>query len=129
MTLFNPEYYIVLCLFAQSCLTLCDPMNCSPPGSSAHGISQARILEWVAISQGSNPDLLHLLHWKADSLPLVPPGKPFHSSANSCYYNSVRRGHNYFCVVNKGNQGSQSVYYLTKGHIPSSSCWASLGFS
>ena len=28
----------------------CDPMDCSPPGSSAHGISQARILEWVAIS-------------------------------------------------------------------------------
>ena len=33
---------------AQSCLTLCDPMDCSPPGSSAHGILQARILEWVA---------------------------------------------------------------------------------
>ena len=33
-----------------SCLTLCDPMDCSPPGSSVHGISQARILEWVAIS-------------------------------------------------------------------------------
>ena len=35
---------------AQSCLTLCDPMACSPPGSSVHGVSQARILEWVAIS-------------------------------------------------------------------------------
>ena len=35
---------------AQSCLTLCNPMNCSPPGSSVHGILQARILEWVAIS-------------------------------------------------------------------------------
>ena len=34
----------------QSCLTLCDPMNCSPPGSSVHGVFQARILEWVAIS-------------------------------------------------------------------------------
>ena len=33
----------------QSCLTLCDPMDCSPPGSSAHGILQARILEWVTI--------------------------------------------------------------------------------
>ena len=32
---------------AQSCLTLCDPMDCSPPGSSAHGILQARILEWL----------------------------------------------------------------------------------
>ena len=35
---------------AQLCPTLCDPMDCSLPGSSVHGISQARILEWVAIS-------------------------------------------------------------------------------
>ena len=34
----------------QSCVTLCNPMDCSPPGSSVHGIFQARILEWVAIS-------------------------------------------------------------------------------
>ena len=38
----------MLCLFAQLCLTLCDPMDCSPPVSSVHGILQARILEWVA---------------------------------------------------------------------------------
>ena len=52
---------------AQSCPTLCDPVDCSPPGSSVHGILQARILEWVAISfsrgifltQGSNPGLPH----------------------------------------------------------------------
>ena len=35
---------------AQSCLTLCNPMDCSLPGSSVHGIFQTRILEWVAIS-------------------------------------------------------------------------------
>ena len=34
----------------QSCLTLCDPMDCSPPGSSVHGILQARVLERTAIS-------------------------------------------------------------------------------
>ena len=34
---------------AQSCPTLCDPMDCSLPGSSVHGILQARVLEWVAI--------------------------------------------------------------------------------
>ena len=41
---------------AQLCPTLCDPMDCSPPGSSVHGISQAKILEWVAIpfSRGSS---------------------------------------------------------------------------
>ena len=38
------------CWVAKSCLTLCDPTDCSPPGSSVHGILQARILEWVAIS-------------------------------------------------------------------------------
>ena len=38
------------CLVTQLCLTLCDPQDSSPPGSSVHGISQARILEWVAIS-------------------------------------------------------------------------------
>ena len=37
------------CLVAQSCPTLCDPMDCSPPGSSVHWILQARILEWVAV--------------------------------------------------------------------------------
>ena len=35
---------------AQSCPTLCDPMDCSPPGSSIHGIFQARVLEWGAIA-------------------------------------------------------------------------------
>ena len=43
-------------LVSQSCLTLCDPMNCSPQGSSLPGILQARILEWVPIpiSRGSS---------------------------------------------------------------------------
>ena len=67
--------YICCISIAQSCLTLWDPMDCSPPVSSIHGILQARILEWVAIpfsrgssmTQGSNPSLLHckwiLYHW------------------------------------------------------------------
>ena len=43
-------------LVTQVCLTLCDPMDYSPPGSSVHGILQARILEWVAMpsSRGSS---------------------------------------------------------------------------
>ena len=40
----------MLCMHAQSCPTLCDSIDRSPPGSSVHGISQARFLEWVAIS-------------------------------------------------------------------------------
>ena len=49
--------HVCACLVAQSCLTLCDPMDCSPRGSSVHGILQARISEWVAIP--SNWGLLH----------------------------------------------------------------------
>ena len=66
-------------LVAQSYLTLCDPMDCSPPGSSVHGISQARILEWVAISfsgdlpdSGIKPQSPAL---QAVSLPCELPGK------------------------------------------------------
>ena len=41
---------LCVCSVAVSCLTLWDPVDCSPPCSSVHGISQARILEWIAIS-------------------------------------------------------------------------------
>ena len=46
----------VLCLVTQLCPTLCDLMDCSPPGSSVQGILQARTLEWIAIpfSRGSS---------------------------------------------------------------------------
>ena len=71
----NSGLLFLLLLVAQSCLTFCDPLDCSPPGSSIHGISHTRILEWVAIfflqriflMQRSNPCLLH---WQVDSLPL-----------------------------------------------------------
>ena len=62
---------------AHSCLTVCDSTDCSPPVSSVHGIAQATILEWVAISfsrgsfQPRSPAL------QADSLPSEPPRKPY----------------------------------------------------
>ena len=73
-------------LVPQLCLTLCNPMYDSPPGSSVNGILQARILEWVAIppprdlpDPGIEPYLLCLLH--SSSLHpgffiTKPPGKP-----------------------------------------------------
>jgi len=65
----------------QSVWLFCDPTDCSQPGSSVHGASQARILEWVAISssraQGSNLRLLSLQHLQVGCLPTVPPGKPW----------------------------------------------------
>ena len=78
------------CLLSQ--VWHCDAVDCNPLGSSVHGIFQARILEWVAISssrgtsqcrnqiqasQGLNQSLWHLLHWQADYLPQAPPGKPW----------------------------------------------------
>ena len=44
----SEQYDVPLCSIAWSYLTLCDPLDCSPPGSSVHGILLARILEWVA---------------------------------------------------------------------------------
>ena len=65
-----------VCSVAQSCLTLCDPMDCSLPGSSVHGILQARIPVAISYSRGSsqprdgNLGPLGFLHWQVDSLPL-----------------------------------------------------------
>ena len=65
---------------AQSCLTLRDPTDCSLPGSSVHGILQARILDWVAMpppgdlpDPGIEPGSPTL---EADALTSEPPGKP-----------------------------------------------------
>ena len=67
-----------VCSVAQSCLTLCDPMDYSLPGSSVHGNSPGKdtgvhchfLLQRIFPTQGSNPHLLHLLPWQVDSLSL-----------------------------------------------------------
>ena len=65
---------------AQSCLTLCDLMDCSLPGSSVHGILQARILEWVPVPFSGglpNPGIEpRSPTFQADSLPAESPGNP-----------------------------------------------------
>ena len=78
------QIYCYCCfLVAKSCLTLCNPMDCRLPGSPVHGISQARILEWVAIpfsresSQHPWGSSLSLLHWQANSLPLSHQGSSY----------------------------------------------------
>ena len=85
-------------LVAQSCLTLCDPMDCSPQGSPVHGILQAIILEWVAVpfSKGSSwprdgtgiscisrQILYHWATWEAPG-PIVLYAKSFQSSPILC---------------------------------------------
>ena len=87
-------FQIRILVCAKSLQSLCDPVDCSPQGSSVHGILQARILEWVAISfsitgtgyhflvqgifptQELNRSLLCLLQWQADSLPRHHLGSP-----------------------------------------------------
>ena len=68
---------------AQSCLTLCGPMDYSPSGFSVHGIFQARILEWVAISPfrgsswPSNWTRVSCVSWNGSWIVTIePPGKP-----------------------------------------------------
>ena len=73
---FNPHKTLAY-LCAQSSPTLCNPISCSLPGSSVHGIIPSGTLEWVVISSSrgsSQPNCL--LHWQADSLPLSPLGSP-----------------------------------------------------
>ena len=72
-----------MCVHAQSCLTLCNSRDCGPPGSSVHGIFQARILEWVAISycrESSWPRDWNCITCisciTANSSPTEPLGKP-----------------------------------------------------
>ena len=89
----------------QSCPTLCDPMDSSSPGSSAHGILQARILEWVTISfsRGSSQprDWTRVSTLYADTLTSEPPGKP-KNTGRGCYFllqgNFLTQGLN-LCVL------------------------------
>ena len=86
LSIFPTTSPAVCVLDAQTCPTVCDPTDCSPPGSSVCGIPQARILEWVAISssrESSQPRdrfLLHcrqilyrLSHVKAFCIPIALP--------------------------------------------------------
>ena len=65
----------VCVLVAQSCPTLCDPMDWSPLGSSVHGILQARILEWVAVPCSNNPQERHFGHLLSPSCSNLGKGR------------------------------------------------------
>ena len=94
---------------SQSCLTLCSPMDCSPPDSSLHGILRARTLEWVPIPFSRdlpNPGAeLRSPTLQADSFPSEPPGKPKFPLAKSlfCFFLSFcaagRCGQKEMCLV------------------------------
>ena len=77
------------CLRAQSlsCVSLCDPMDCTPPDSSVPGVSHARIVEWVAISysRGSSQarDWNHISCVAGRFFTTEPPGKPLYPETNT----------------------------------------------
>ena len=89
-----PMRMMILCVHAerlQPCTTLCNPMDCRPPGSSVHGILLARILEWVAMSfpgdlpdSGVEPTTL-MSPTLAGSSPLEQAGKP-HEDLGEVFY-------------------------------------------
>ena len=69
----------------QSCPTLCDPMDCSLPGSSIHGIFQARVLEWVAIAFSwvealASDNFVHLKYYKVKFQNMLSEVVSFHFS-------------------------------------------------
>ena len=84
----DPQETTQLCIIAQSCLTLCDPMDCSPTGTSVHGDSpgkNTRVSSHVLL-QGNllKPGVESRSPvWQADSLPSEPPGKPMNTAVGS----------------------------------------------
>ena len=87
-----PSSHCAVCAQSpRSCLTLCDQTDCSPPGSSVHGLLQARILEGVAMpsSRGNlpNPEIkLTSPTLQADSLLPSHQGSHYHTSKDCLYY-------------------------------------------
>ena len=94
-------YVLFCCLVTKSCPTLCDLMGCSPPEASVHGISQAEILEWVAISfsrgssQPREPVYPASPALQADSLPLSHQGRWYPSA----WHMKVKSGVAQLCLT------------------------------
>ena len=122
-----------MCVCAQSCPILCNPMYWSPPSSSVHRILQARILEWLPspspgdlLTQESNPHFLRLLHWQEDSSPLRHLGSPcVHGDSwvrrsPGEGYGNLGEGHGnplqYSCLENPMDRGAwwATVHGVTK---------------
>ena len=70
------------CVHAQSLQTLCDPVDCSPPGSSVHGILQTRVLEWI-LQAGAPPRDLPDPRIKPESLMSPPLAGGFFTSSTT----------------------------------------------
>ena len=95
----------------------CDLMDCSPPGSSVHGILQARVLQWVPMpssrdlpNPGIEPTSLVSLNWQADSLPLSHLGSP--ALGNGSFF-SAGRCHSFYFTPSSLGFGEWGSYHVT----------------
>ena len=86
----HSPHHCCYCLVTQSCLILCNPMDCSPTGCSVHAIPQARILEWVAISfsRGSS--------WPRDQTQVSCIASRFITTGQACYHHYHPKSHTCF---------------------------------
>ena len=117
----------------QLCLTLREPMDCSPPGSSVHGILQARILEWAAIpsSRGSSQPgdwtcISCLQHRPVGSLPLALPGSPWCVVLQNNCNGSIKHRWSQITAANineKSSKCCQSSQNVTQSLEVSKCCW------
>ena len=121
-------------LVAQSCLTLCNPMDCSPPGSSVHGILQARMLEWVAMpfSRGSS--------WHRGRIWVsCVAGRLFTIWAPSCIHSllqynqfpGLRTTHIFYCTVSVGQEFRRGLagWFWDRVVRLEAKCWPGMGSS
>ena len=128
------------CYFSVTklCPTVCDPMDCGPPGSSVHGILQARILEWAAIpfsrgiflTQGSNLGLLHcrqiLNQLSHQESPRISTLLPFLEHYSSFFWRNLNISCNILLVIN-----SLSVwesFYFSSTASPDTKFWFDSSF-
>ena len=92
---------------AQSCPTLCNPQGCSPPGSLVHGMSQARILEWVAISFSGGSSWPR--GWTRISCVSCLAGGFFTTEL-------PRKPKYYVCFIDGGHYSFRKMWQLTQAH-------------
>ena len=119
----------------QSCPTLCNPVDCSPPGSwdspgKNTGVGSHSLLQGIFPTQGSNSSLLCYLHWQAGSLPLVPQrGPSMYWRALPCpppikkhYSNSRRHLQSISMMMKSFKNPYNPIKTFGKKHV---SCWFS----
>ena len=119
----------VCVLVAQLCPTLCNPMDCSPLGSSVHGILQARILKWVAISfcrrssQSRDGTQVSCITDRFFFLPSEPPGKPLIQGLQQARYSSKSSSHINSLTPHILRDGHYVILIFTQKDTETYRCW------